>query len=198
MLTASIAHLFQSLVKAGAVPGRDISVGPGGASLQMSEHGYTILQEQHPDLAWQNVTVAEDPAEAAMTTLHHHLGLDFTARLLSLIVGQLKRLTEPQLVWYLQEMLGGVEERTGIPVYDLLLQHLSPEAQIRLRYLLQYSTVAEPCSEWISDLIVAAGGDESDCCVDGDTIMVSERGLRLLALVWVGAYDLYEQLADCY
>ncbi|MGF1538224.1 MAG: hypothetical protein ACFB4J_17305 [Elainellaceae cyanobacterium] len=198
MSSSTIANLFQSLVKAGAIPGRDVSVGPNSASLQMNERGYAILQERHPNLAWQQVMVAENPAKTAMAALHHRLGLDFTARLLELIMVQFNQLTEPQLVWYLQEMLGGVEERTGIALYDLLLQRLSPVEQVRVRYLLQYSTVAEPCSEWISDLVVAAGGDRADCYVDGDTVMVSEDGLRLLALVWVGAYDLYEQLAQRY
>ncbi len=198
MKNPSAATLFVTLVRAGAVPGLDVSVGGNSDSLQLSERGYALLKQQFPGARPYVETLSSSKPQSAVEAVHRCLGVDFTERLLSRIAHRLDQLSEGQAAWYLQEMLGGVEERTGICIYSQLKLRLSWGDQARVCYLLQNSHIAEPCSAWISDLIMAAGGSESDYCVEDATIFVSEQGLRLLALVWVGEYDFYDQLAQCY
>ncbi|NJN03899.1 MAG: hypothetical protein HC816_16270 [Leptolyngbyaceae cyanobacterium RM1_1_2] len=105
-------------------------------------------------------------------------------------------LPEAQSAWYLQQIVYGVEQRTGIPLYDLLKQQLDLSAQARVECLLREQKALVPCSEWMADLILAAGGSLQDFeLLQGEEALLSERGIRLLAVVWMGECDLYAKIA---
>ncbi|MGJ3251548.1 MAG: hypothetical protein ACFE0J_10510 [Elainellaceae cyanobacterium] len=189
-------EIFQSLTKAGATPGEDFSFSPDDGGLRLTEHGYQILKQQYPQINWDSFTavVERDPAEA-VEAIHDHLGTNFVGNILDYITRRIRELPEEQAAWYLSQVLAGVEERTGIALYELLSRRLSLSNRAYIEHLLRCENSAEPCSEWINDLVLAAGGTPEDVEVTGHEALLTEHGMRLLATVWIGEYDLYAELA---
>ncbi|MGJ3246691.1 MAG: hypothetical protein ACFE0I_11510 [Elainellaceae cyanobacterium] len=189
-------EIFQSLAKAGATPGEDFSFSPDDGGLRLTERGYQILKQQYPQIDWDSFTavVERDPTEA-VDAIHDHLGTNFVSNILDYITYRIRELPEEQAAWYLNQVLAGVEERTGIALYELLSRRLSLSNRAYIEHLLRCDISAEPCSEWINDLVLAAGGTPDDVEVEGHEALLTEHGMRLLATVWIGEYDLYAELA---
>jgi hypothetical protein len=189
-------ELFQTLTKAGAMPGEDFSVSPDDGSLRLSERGYEVLKRQYPDVDWDDITwVVDRDLSKAVDAIHAHLGTNFVGQILDYIAQRIYELPTEQAAWYLDQVFNGVEQRTGIALYELLSRRLSLSKRAYIEHLLRMTDAAEPCSDWISDLVLAAGGSGEDVELEGDDALLSERGMRLLATVWSGEYDLYEDLA---
>jgi hypothetical protein len=189
-------ELFQTLTKAGAIPGKDFSVSPEDDSLRLSERAYSILKRQYPMIHWDDLstTVESDPSEA-VAALQSQLGTNFVGQILDYITQRLQELSAEQAAWYLTQVLTGVETRTGVALYELLSRRLTLSNRVYIEQLLQAETEAEPCSEWIHDLVLAAGGSAHDVELSSNEALLTERGMRLLATVWSGDFDLYAELA---
>lgn len=188
-------ELFRMLVEAGAKPGEDFSYDLGSGAAQISDRAFEKLQAAYPDVEWDSICkrVELDPALPA-EYLNAYLGIDFVERMLALIEQRLDELPPPQAAWYLQQVLGGVEQRTNVPMYVLLQRQLPLAKQAMLEALLRHK--AEPCYLWIDDLVAAAGGDPKDVTTRGDEATLTEHGLKLLTAVWTGEYDLQEDFED--
>lgn len=186
-------ELFRMLVDAGAKPGEDFSYDLQSSSAQISDRAFEKLQKAYPDVDWDRICerVELDPALPA-EYLNTYLGVDFVGRMLRRIEQRLGELTDPQAAWYLQQVLGGVEQRTNVPMYVLLQRQLPLAKQARLETLLRYQP-AEPCYLWIDDLVKAAGGDGEDVAHTGEDATLTQQGLALLTAVWTGDYDLFEE-----
>ena len=185
-------RLFRMLVEAGAQPGEDFSYDLQSASAQISDRAFKKLQAAYPDIDWASICerVELDPS-LPIEYLNTYLGIDFVERMLVRIEQRLDELAPGQAAWYVQQVLGGVEHRTNVPMYLLLQRRLSLEKQMLLENLVRRT--AEPCYLWMSDLVEAAGGDPEDVEPDGDEATLTQKGLALLTTVWAGEYDLEER-----
>lgn len=190
-----VVEIFQTLSKAGAIPGTDFSIDPSDGSLRMNQESYQLLTTLYPDVTWDDVTdVVEPDYQAAIETIHQHLGINFVDTLLNRIDERLSELPKAQASWYLQQVLGGVQQQTGIGLYDALIKTVDVSRFIYIESLLQKDVAAEPCHVWIGDLILSAGGEVNDFEFEDDDAMLTEKGLRLLATVWSGEENLYDHL----
>ncbi|MBF2077543.1 MAG: hypothetical protein IGR76_03240 [Synechococcales cyanobacterium T60_A2020_003] len=188
--------LFQILVQVGATPGEDFSFNTEDGTCALSERAYALLREAYPDIDWGNcATVSERDINQAIAAVHDHLDVDFVNRLLDRIPLRLQQLSDEKAAWYLLHVLDGVELRTGIPIYDLLLDRLPLHDQVQLAQSLSHIPNAVPCGEWMVDLVFAAGGYPDDISLEWDEAVLTERGMRLLASVWAGEQNLFEELA---
>ena len=185
-------ELFRMLVEAGAQPGEDFSYDMQSRSAQISDLAFEKLKTAYPHVDWQSICerVEVDPA-LPVEYLNTYLGIDFVGRMLARIEQRLEELEDQQATWYLQQVLGGVEQRTNVPLYVLLQRQLPLTKQARLELLLRQASA--PCYVWMSDLIEAAGGGPEDVELSGDEAMLTQKGLALLTAVWVGEYDLLEE-----
>lgn len=182
-------RLFRMLVDAGAKPGEDFSYNLQTASAEISDRAFEKLRAAYPDIDWSSVCerIDVDPA-VPVDALNRYLGVDFTEQILTRIEQRINDLAPMQATWYLQQVLGGVEHRTKVPLYMLLQQRLSLDKQMRLEQLLRQQ--ASPCYVWMSDLVEAAGGSPSDVELSGDEATLTQSGLALLTAVWDGDYDI--------
>ncbi|MEM9944448.1 MAG: hypothetical protein AAF810_00075 [Cyanobacteria bacterium P01_D01_bin.36] len=185
-------RLFRMLVEAGATPGEDFSYDLQAGSVQISDRAFALLRVAFPNIEWGSISerVEVDPALPTQY-LNSYLGVDFVERILVRIEQRLDELPAEQTAWYLQQVLGGVEQRTNVPLYVLLQQRLSLGKQARLEVILRQP--ATPCYVWMSDLVEAAGGLSEDVELCGDEATLTQRGLSLLTTVWEGEYDLMEE-----
>lgn len=189
-------NLFQLLVQAGAVPGRDFSFEADQEVCVVTEQGYQLLKQRYPDVDWDSVFgVYEVNPEDAIAALHERLGTNFVDRIIDSISWRIRELPMREAAWYARQILAGVEKRTGISLYTQLSERLRLSLRARLECLLHPETQLEPCGEWIGDLVLAAGGTPKDVAIEDGEAIMTERGLRLLALVWAGNCDLYGELA---
>lgn len=181
---------FQMLVQAGAVPGEDFSCDGENQAFHLHERCYELLQLAYPEVNWDEVFECSpyDP-QSAIDALHEHLGVPFIDRLVASIQNRLRKLPDSQAAWYLRQLLGGIEQRTGLQLYPLIEEALPLAAQVRLSWLLHYGEI-EPCNLWLSDLVLAAGGTDEDVELSDDGCWVSERGMLLLETLWAGEYEL--------
>lgn len=190
-----VVEIFQTLAKAGALPGTDFSVDPSDGSLRMNHESYQLLTNLYPDIQWDDVTdVVEPDLQSAVDAVHQYLGTNFVDELLFYVHERLSELPKGQASWYLQQVLGGVQQRTGISLYDLLIRDVEVSRFIYIESLLTDDVSVEPCHVWIGDLILSAGGAKEDFEFDDDDAMLTEQGLRLLASVWTGEDNLYDHL----
>lgn len=190
-------ELFKMLVKVGATPGEDFSCSGEGGNCCLSQRGYDLLKLNYPEIAWDDIAhVVERDDKQAVEALHSYLGIDFTSLLLEQISHRITHLPEAKAAWYLQQILGGVEQKTGISIQRRLSEMLDLSRLLRVELLLRRrEEELEPCGEWIADLILAAGGDADDFKLQQDEAFLTERGIRLLATVWLGNCDLFAELA---
>ena len=190
-------ELFKMLLKAGATPGEDFSCNQEKGDCCLSERGYHLLKLTYPEIDWDDITrvVKHDDAQA-VEALHQHLDIDFTNRLLEKISRRIAHLPEAKAAWYLQQVLGGVEQKTGISLQKRLTETLDLSHSLWVELLMRRPEAElEPCGEWIIDLVLAAGGDAVDFELRQDEAFLTERGIRLLASVWSGNCDLFAELA---
>lgn len=185
-------ELFRMLVEAGAKPGEDFSYDMQTSSAQISDRAFEKLKAAFPDVDWLSISerVEVDPAVPA-EYLNTFLGVDFVERILARIEQRLGELADGEATWYLQQVLGGVESRTNVPLYVLLQRRLPLTTQVRLEKLLRQE--AQPCYVWMSDLIEAAGGSAEDVVLEDEEAALTQEGLALLTTVWTGDYDLVEE-----
>ncbi len=183
-------QLFRMLVEAGAQPGEDFSYDLQNHSAQVSDRAFEKLKAAYPEVDWLSICeqVEIDP-DLPAEYLNAYLGIDFVERILVRIAQRLDTLEDTQATWYLQQILGGVEHRTNVPLYVLLQRRLSLDKQARLELLLRQE--ATPCYEWMSDLIESAGGNAEDIEIYNEEALLSQKGLALLTTVWTGEYDLH-------
>ncbi|MGC1306209.1 MAG: hypothetical protein WA885_03185 [Phormidesmis sp.] len=184
-------ELFRMLVDAGATPGEDFSYDLRSGSAQISDRAFEKLKAAYPTVNWAEICdrVELDPNLPA-DYLNAYLGVDFVERMLVCIEQRLEELSDEQAAWYLQQVLGGVEHKTNVPMYVLLQRRLPLRTQARLEKLLRLS--AAPCYLWMRDLVVAAGGSPTDVELSEDDATLTQQGLALLTAVWTGDYDLME------
>ncbi|MEM8505152.1 MAG: hypothetical protein AAF716_18605 [Cyanobacteria bacterium P01_D01_bin.1] len=182
-------RLFRMLVEAGAKPGEDFSYNLQTASAEISDRAFEKLRAAYPDIDWSSVCeqINVDPT-VPVDALDRYLGVDFTEQILTRIEQRISELAPRQATWYLQQVLGGVENRTKVPLYLLLQQRLSLDKQMRLEQLLRQPS--SPCYVWMSDLVEAAGGNLEDVEFSGDEATLTQSGLALLTAVWDGEYDI--------
>lgn len=185
-------RLFQMLIEAGAKPGEDFSYDLHTSSAQISDRAFDKLKAAYPDIDWPSICerVEVDPA-LPVEYLNSYLGVDFVEGILTRIEHRLVELEPTQATWYLQQVLGGVEQRTHVPLYVLLQRRLPLARQARLETLLRQDST--PCTLWMKDLIEAAGGKPEDVELSGDEAVLTQQGLALLQAVWDGEYDLLEE-----
>ncbi|MEB3231542.1 MAG: hypothetical protein VKJ64_11070 [Leptolyngbyaceae bacterium] len=188
-----VVEICQTLVQAGAIPGADFSVDPTNGGLRLNEEGYRLLNRLYPDVDWAKMTtVSQSDAQAAVESLDQYLGINFVDRILDCIQQRVSSLSPAQAAYYLSQILNGVEHRTGLSLYYLLIQTVDVSRFVYLEDLLTHEHGMVPCNWWIGDLVWAAGGDRQDVAYDGDDAILTENGLRLFELVWAGDNEVYE------
>jgi len=195
-MSEEAVDFFRVLVEAGAIPGEDFSCSAEERTCRVSERAYRLLKQNYPERDWDSVsqTVSRNPREA-VEAIQAHLGIDFVDRILDRMTYRLGELPASKTTWYLKQILYGVEQKTSVPLYDLFMKGLSFNLYLYAQRLLEENATATPCGEWIGDLVLAAGGSADDFELHGEEALLTEQGMRLLAEVWLGEFDLYAELA---
>ncbi len=188
-------QLFRMLIEAGAQPGEDFSYDLSQGTCHINERGFILLQNAFPDINWHEISsVIERDLDGPVQTLNQHLGVDFVAAILQFLQQRLEQLSTNESAWYVHQILGGVEQRTGIALYQLIQQNLPSDICQRLDQLLKLTPLT-PCNVWIEDLVIAAGGSAADIDYEGDDVLLSEAGVDLLTQVWTGELEIQDDLA---
>lgn len=188
-------QLFRMLVEAGAQPGEDFSYDLGQGTCHINERGFILLQNAFPHINWYEISsLIERDLEGPAKALNQHLGVDFVKGVMQRLQQRLEQLPTDKAAWYAHQILGGVEQRTGIALYQLLQQNLSDETCQRLDQLLKLTPLT-PCHVWIEDLVLSAGGSPSDIEYDGEEVLLSELGVNLFTQVWTGELEIQDDLA---
>ncbi|NEQ98347.1 MAG: hypothetical protein F6K30_16780 [Cyanothece sp. SIO2G6] len=188
-----VVEICQTLAQAGAVPGADFSIDPTDGGLRLNELGYRLLAQLYPDIDWADVARVIQPNwRAAIKQLHKHLGINFFDRILDCIQQRVTDLPPTQSACYLTQILTGVEHRTGISLYHLLLRTVDVSRFIYIENLLASAAEMESCNLWIGDLVWAAGGDREDVDYSGGDVVLTENGLKLFEQVWAGDSSVHE------
>ncbi|MBD2259174.1 hypothetical protein [Pseudanabaena sp. FACHB-2040] len=187
---SAAVDLFQMLVQAGAVPGEDFSCDGENEAFRLGERCHELLRHAYPDVDWDDI-FAPCPYDASpeIAMLHQHLGVPFVDRLLAQMHCRLQELPDAEAAWYLRQLLVGVEQRTGLLLYPLLTEEMTLSALARLEWLLRLEDV-EPCSFWLEDLILAAGGSPEDVQISENDCWLTEQGMDLLEMLWAGEVEL--------
>ncbi|MEM8807769.1 MAG: hypothetical protein AAGF01_17250 [Cyanobacteria bacterium P01_G01_bin.38] len=185
-------QLFRMLIQAGANPGEDFSCDSSNQTIRMNERSFVMLQNAFPEIDWHaSAQMIERDVQTPASQLEAALGVPFIEQILSSIEQRSQQLPATEAAWYLQQLMGGVERRTGISLYHCLHQNAPLPLRVRIDALLDDQNPT-PCNDWIGDLILAAGGDPSDFEVEGHEVLLSERGMALFEYVWAGEYERYE------
>lgn len=179
-------ELFRMLVEAGAVPGEDFSCDEYLGGYCLSQHSVELLEAAYPNIDWSDLAVKPD--EHIVSRLHQELATPFVDALLGRIKERLNHLNDAQGAWYLNQILVGVQQRTGLNLLPLLAEAVGLAGQVRLEWLLRLEN-SEPCDYWLYDLVIAAGGSDTDVAWDEFGIYLTEPGLNLLEKVWIGDYE---------
>lgn len=188
-------QLFRMLVEAGAQPGEDFSYDLSQGTCHINERGFILLQNAFPDINWHDISsVVEHDLDGPVQTLNQHLGVDFVAAILQFLQQRLEQLPTNEAAWYVHQILGGVEQRTGIALYQLIQRNLPADVCQRLDQLLKLTPLT-PCNVWIEDLVIAAGGSAEDIEYEGDDVLLSEAGVELLTQIWTGELEIQDDLA---
>ena len=188
-------QLFRMLVEAGAQPGEDFSYDLGQGTCHINERGFILLQNAFPHIDWSQISsVIERDLEGPVQQLHQHLGVNFTTMILQRLQQRLEQLPTNEATWYVHQVLGGVEQRTGIALYQIIQRDLPMETFQRLDQLLKLTPMT-PCNVWIEDLVLAAGGSEDDIEYESNEVLLSENGVDLLTKVWTGELEIQDDLA---
>lgn len=189
---------FRLLVQVGAVPGEDFSCDVTQQAYHLNERCYSLLQAAYPDVDWQSIVEVQSPEDVSNTVkyLHQQLGCPFVHNLIARMASRIKTLPDGQAAGYLQTLLTGVENATGIMLYPFLIEHLDMSVQVRLEWLLRQESVVIPAHECLFDLVLAAGGTEADCEMRQGETWLTETGCEKLFLVWDGEYALTPEQSD--
>lgn len=188
-------QLFRMLVEAGARPGEDFSYDMEQGNCHINERGFILLQNAYPAIDWgEVVNVVQRDLDEPARALNEYLGTDFLASLLAMLQARLGQLEPPAAAWYLHQILGGVEQRTGILLYEIVQRDLPPEVAQRIDQLLQVTSLVQS-NLWIEDLVLSAGGTPADISYDGPDILLSEAGVHLLNQVWIGELEVQDEQA---
>ena len=188
-------QLFRMLVEAGAQPGADFSYDLGQGTCHINERGFILLQSAFPDIDWHEISsVVERDLEGPVQRLNQHLGVNFSAAIIRRLQQRLGQLPTNEAAWYAHQVLVGVEQRTGIPLYQLIQRDLPTATCQRLDQLLKLTPIAT-CNVWLEDLVLAAGGSANDIEYDGEEVLLSEAGVTLLVQVWTGELTIQDELA---
>lgn len=188
-------QLFRMLIEAGAQPGEDFSYDLSQDTCHINERGFILLQTAFPHIDWHEISsVIQRDLDGPVRTLNQHLGVDFAGTLLKRLQARLDQLPTNEATWYIHQVLGGVEQRTGIALYQLMQRDLPTKTGQYLDQLLKLTPLT-PCHVWIEDLVMAAGGTAEDIDYDGPEVLLSEAGVALLTTVWTGELEMREDLA---
>ena len=188
-------QLFRMLVEAGAQPGEDFSYDLGQGTCHINERGFILLQNAFPDINWHEIaSVIERDLDGPAEALNQQLGVNFTGALLQRLQERLEHLPTNEAAWYVHQVLGGVEQRTGIAFYQLTQRELPSETCQRLDQLLKLTPLT-PCNAWIEDLVLAAGGSADDIDYEDNDVLLSEAGVAVLTQVWTGELEIQDDIA---
>ncbi|MBT9310942.1 hypothetical protein [Leptothoe kymatousa] len=189
-------ELFRMLVEAGAQPGQDFSYDLGQGSCHINERGFILLQNAFPHIDWHGISsLSQRDLDAPVQALSQQLGVaNFADGVMQRLQQRLEQLSTNEAAWYAHQILGGVEAKTGIALYQLIQRDLAQPVCQRLEQLLKLTPIT-PCNLWIEDLVVAAGGSHEDITYDGEEVLLSEAGVHLLTQVWIGELEIQDELA---
>ena len=188
-------QLFRMLVEAGAQPGEDFSYDLSQSACHVSERGFILLQNAFPQIDWPAISsLKQRDLQAPVKVLHQMLGVNFVDSLMQRVQQRLEQLPTDAAAWYAHQILGGVEQRTGIALYQLMQQTLPQAVCQHLDQLLKLTPITT-CNFWIEDLVLAAGGTPDDVSYDGNEVLLSEAGITLLNQVWTGELEVHDEMA---
>jgi len=178
--------LFRMLIEAGAVPGEDFSCDDQQGGYRLTQRSLDLLSATYPNVDWSSLCA--DPYPQLVQELHEKLDTPFVESLIWRMQDRLNHLNDAQGAWYLNQILVGVQQRTGLNLLPSLVQTVGMAGEVRLEWLLRLNEL-EPCDFWIYDLVMAAGGHDTDVAWDEFGIYLTEQGLHLLEQVWIGDYE---------
>ncbi|MBW4491522.1 MAG: hypothetical protein KME26_00120 [Oscillatoria princeps RMCB-10] len=187
--------LYEFLTERGLQPGKDF--GKHLQSVWVSRAVSSAMLPELPDnlreafekfIEGGFVSIQDAPPGEA---LEKQLGVPFMENLVQRMKLRLPTLTDGEAATYLNNIFNGVHARTALWIGDFFWQFPEEERLSRIfELVLQEKT--EPNSDWILDLIYAAGG-ESEIQPNPEKPndqVISERGIELLDSVYRGGESL--------
>lgn len=199
----AVETLVEILVDKGHIPGQDFSIHPEGGLILSSDASESLLEdvpEEFRDMLRVELPQVELPN--AQATLEASLGVPFVANLLNRVENRIPTLTDAQATCYLVTISSGVEEKTQINLFPVLMNHLKVQFPNRLEAILENIKAeiwAEQSPDAFIDLIIAAGG-ESELLLHPEEpgeYLINRKGLQVLASVFEGGeQSIYELIAS--
>jgi hypothetical protein len=189
-LDEQVSMMFYDMLTAKSFrAGREFSFGENGFIL--SQAAYDAILPEVPE-AYRDVFSTEMvtiQAESPIDQLEQQLGVPFIDNLIERIEQRMPSLSDREASMYLYNIGNGVENRTGIPMMEILIGHFGENERFgKVFDLIQKGKSAEN-SDWIYDLVASAGG-EAELQPDPDdpaNHQLSRRAMELLDTVYLGS-----------
>lgn len=188
-----IATCYAVLSDKGFEPGRDFW--EKGITLMLKPAAFDTLRQElsDKDSQWNQLKekgIVSLSEVSPIEELETDLGVPFGENILELMEGQLSALSAAEASFYLQNICRGVEDRTGVPLFDRFIARHKEDSEfvVNILKLLDSSHKLEPTIDWAVDLICAAGG-EAEIVPDPEhpgTHRLTDKAWELLERVYVG------------
>lgn len=141
----------------------------------------------------------------AQVALEKHLGVPFVNNVLSRMEVRIPEMSDTVAGFYLVCMGCGVQDRTGIDLFPILLEHLGESYPERIKPIWEAIVNLEAMREVpvnirekalpkvVLDLVIAAGGEKElrPNPIKSDEFLISLSGTKILASVYQGENSLY-------
>lgn len=189
-LDEQVSMMFYDILTAkGFRAGREFSFSETGFVLTQAAYDAILpeVPEAYRDIfSTEMVTIQ---TQSPIATLEAQLGVPFIDNLLERIEQRMLSLSDRAASMYLYNIAIGVENRTGIPMMEILIGHFGENERFcKVFDLIQQGKSAEN-SDWVYDLVASAGGEaelQSDPNDPSDH-QLSRRAMELLDTVYLGS-----------
>lgn len=183
---------YEMLTSKGFRPGREFSLTEAGFRLSKAAYDAVIPEIPAEFREAFSSEMVKIQTESPIDTLEQQLGVPFIDNLIGRVEKRLPTLNDRQAAMYVYNICTGVENRTGIPMMEILLGHFEEDPKFgKIFDLIQQGKSAEN-SDWIYDLVASAGG-EAELHPDPNhpsDYQLNHRAMELLDTVYSGKQPL--------
>jgi hypothetical protein len=183
---------YEMLTSKGFRPGREFSLTEEGFLLSQAAYDAVLPEipaEYQEVFSTEMVRIRTD---SPIDPLEQKLGVPFIDNLLGRIERRLPTLDDREAAMYIYNICTGVENRTNIPMMEILLGHFEEDSKFgKVFDLIQQEKLAEN-NDWIYDLVASAGGEAEiqPNPNDPSDYQLSQRAIELLDTVYSGKNSL--------
>lgn len=196
--------MVQSLTEKGYQMGTDFSFNSEGRLITTLEVTNALINDvPEKQRGYFHAKIQKVDADDSQALLEKHLGVPFVDNLVRVVIKRMPQLDDIEFGVYLLTIIFGVETKTKIDLFEILITELKKVYPERIGTFLDN---AKNKRDWDFDVpnhcaidLVRAAGGEGELKPDLDdpnNFMVSRNGLALLAQVYEGENSVYDVIAE--